>query len=99
MRLTEFNPRWVIDGDIVVGGQNVHNLQRQGMGLSFDCPCCRETRLAVYLQNPIDGGLPSDDGQLWTRVGETFDTLTLSPSVDASKHGHWHGVIVNGEVK
>ena len=35
----------------------------------------------------------------WQRAGDTFDTLTLSPSVDASASGHWHGFIVNGEIR
>lgn len=34
----------------------------------------------------------------WHREGETFDTLTLTPSVDASEHGHWHGFITNGAI-
>lgn len=37
-------------------------------------------------------------GFLWQRQGETFETLTLSPSVDASASGHWHGWVRNGEV-
>jgi hypothetical protein len=35
---------------------------------------------------------------LWQRTGETFEDLTLSPSVDASKSGHWHGYISNGQI-
>jgi hypothetical protein len=43
---------------------------------------------------------PTDDAtQLWQRAGDTFDTLTLSPSIDASKHGHWHGFIQGGEIR
>lgn len=38
-------------------------------------------------------------GIAWQRSGETFETLTLSPSVDASSFGHWHGWIQNGEVR
>ncbi len=34
----------------------------------------------------------------WQRTGETFDDLTLAPSVDASKSGHWHGHITNGNM-
>ena len=35
----------------------------------------------------------------WNRIsGETFDTLSLVPSVDMSGVGHWHGHIVNGEI-
>jgi hypothetical protein len=38
-------------------------------------------------------------GFLWRRAGETFETLTLSPSVDASRAGCWHGFIRNGEAR
>lgn len=34
----------------------------------------------------------------WKRTGDTFDTLSLSPSVDASRSGDWHGFITNGQV-
>jgi hypothetical protein len=36
-------------------------------------------------------------GYAWQRAGETFETLTLSPSVDASAAGCWHGFVTNGE--
>ena len=35
---------------------------------------------------------------LWKRTGENFETLTLTPSVDASAEGHWHGFITNGNI-
>lgn len=35
---------------------------------------------------------------VWKREGDAFETLTLTPSIDASAHGHWHGFITNGEV-
>lgn len=38
-------------------------------------------------------------GAHWQRSGEMFDIMTLSPSIDASKSGHWHGFVQNGEVK
>ena len=66
----------------------------------------------VAFANPLDGGpaLPPDTdpitGQLvhkarWQRTGETFETLTLSPSIDASAQDHgthkgWHGHCQNG---
>jgi hypothetical protein len=34
----------------------------------------------------------------WQRTGDTFETISLSPSVDVSDSGHWHGFITNGEV-
>jgi hypothetical protein len=56
--------------------------------LSFLCPCCRRQRLSVPLG---DGG--------WRASGDTFEAMTLTPSVDASKEGHWHGHITNGETR
>ena len=38
--------------------------------------------------------------QFWDRIsGEDFETLTISPSVDVSVEGHWHGHIQAGEIK
>lgn len=39
----------------------------------------------------------------WKREGDTLETLTLSPSIDASSHDHrghkgWHGHVAAGEV-
>lgn len=100
MRLTELAPRWAVDLAIVIGGVQKIYEGRHGMAISFDCPHCRTERLAVWFANPIDGLPPPDDAKkLWRRVGDTFDTLTLRPSIDASQFGHWHGVIVDGEVK
>ena len=109
MRLTELNPSWGIDADIVIGGVSKHFDNRHGMAICFDCPHCvqreRETgdkrviRLGVWFLNPIDELPPTDDATtLWERWGETFEVLTLLPSVDASKFGHWHGHIQQGEI-
>lgn len=101
MKLSDLNPRWAIDADIVIGGVTHHDEDRHGMAISFDCPHCGEQRLAVWFKNPIDGGPPSDDvdpQHQWQRAGTTFEDLTLTPSIDASQWGHWHGFITNGEV-
>ena len=37
-------------------------------------------------------------GCLWTRSGDTFETLSLTPSVDASRAGCWHGFVTNGAI-
>lgn len=90
MRLIELNPRWWRTCDT-----------RGGQGVSFDCPCCAgKERLAVAFANPTDGRPPviTPGMKMWQRVGDTFDTMTLAPSIDASTHGHWHGFITNGQV-
>jgi hypothetical protein len=37
-------------------------------------------------------------GTLWQRTGDTFETITLSPSLDATRAGHWHGFVTNGQI-
>lgn len=37
-------------------------------------------------------------GILWERAGQDFAGLSVRPSVDASRSGHWHGFILEGGV-
>lgn len=97
MKLTELNPKWWSE------------LGRSGQGIRFDCPCakCRGPApthrppflISVAFANPLDGGAPVQDKEreYWARTSNTFETLTLAPSIDASKYGHWHGYLTNGE--
>jgi hypothetical protein len=98
MKLTELNPKWIGVG---------HEPDMVIFGIRFDCPHCREQRLAVMFTPFIDpkgwiqkfGGEFPLPGQLkWNRVGDTFETLSLAPSVNTEFHGHWHGFIQSGEV-
>lgn len=96
MRLTDLSPSWVTDVRFSVPIQ---------LGVAFNCPCCGRQKCFVPFANPIDPEelLASTNWRppspAWQRTGETFDTLTLSPSVDLSQRGHWHGHIIEGEVQ
>ena len=39
-----------------------------------------------------------EDKCAWNFSGTDFNTLTVTPSVDASKSGNWHGHITNGVI-
>ena len=108
MKLTDLEPRWWSDKD-----------DKSIAGISFLCPHCRESRLAVRVDHAAPHIIQVPDGsdlhfhahneEVWQMSGEApsfdgyahggFEHVTLSPSVDASKHGHWHGFIVGGEVR
>lgn len=106
MKLTELEPKW-----ISLHGWASESIFR--VGLTFRCPHCMigkrgETGyLGVYFANPIDPdnllGTGMSFGKLaanlWQRTGDSFDNLTLTPSIDVSQHGHWHGYITNGEIR
>jgi hypothetical protein len=77
---------------------------RKGIGLLFNCPIhSDECFTYVPFTNPLDGGPPLEQDQLtWARSGETFDTLSISPSIHklGEKIGEgeceWHGFVTNG---
>lgn len=92
MRLVDLNPRWWAAAG------------RHGQGIRFDCPCCvaagrPPVLVLVAFANPLDGGAPcAERSPHWSRQGETFDDLTISPSIDGSSTGHWHGWVTAGEI-
>lgn len=106
MILTELDPRWLRISAAPDGWK---------CGVSFKCPHCRDLRLAVWFTVPVRIGNPLTPDEeavwrrlaeahlagrnLWARTGESFETLTLSPSIDCSSDGHWHGFIEGGMVK
>lgn len=101
MKLTDLNPRWLIAGGPGITRNGKPVPQRNGVGMSFDCPCGCGQRRVVEFSNPLDGGpCHTDDGHTWDRSGDTFETITLKPSIRATRpHGcGWHGYITNGEV-
>lgn len=103
MKLTDLNPQWVGAGGPGVTRNGKPVTERHGIGLTFDCPCGCGIRGYVSFANPLDGGKPrlSPDEPSWQRTGDTFETLTLSPSIhripDRGGCG-WHGWVRNGEV-
>ncbi len=91
MRLVDLDPSW-----------SALIPCRHGMGITFLCPHCLTQYLGVWFANPLDGESPAPIDQKpvhrWVRIGETFEDLTLTPSIDARTSGHWHGNIINGEI-
>ena len=104
MRLTALNPHWIGAGGAGITdsltGKPVP--QREGVMLGFDCPCGSEQCVGLYLRNPVDGGPPVDRGNAasWQRTGDSFETLTLEPSIQrADPNGcRCHFFIRNGQI-
>lgn len=89
-KLTDCKPRFV-----AIPG-------RSGMGMIFDVPGdTREFPLSggVWFDKPTDGGEPVKDKPLWKRTGNTFENMTLEPSIRifGEKGAEvWHGYLRNG---
>jgi hypothetical protein len=80
-------------------------------GVLFICPKCGNHSVLCWFVNPRNAPRVPDSAfprpGRWTFSGDTFDVLTLTPSVDLSqvtdenpKHPsrcYWHGFLTNGE--
>ncbi len=114
MRLTELEPRWFDVPGIGTDKDGVAFLcpcascianpsKRTRLAAQFANPVGADPKPLMSLEDKLRhahelGTFDVPPGYLWKRTGETFETLTLSPSVDASASGHWHGHITDGEV-
>ena len=71
-----------------------YELEGEKYGMVFDCPNCGVPG-GVFFTNSI----PSNKnirpaGVHWQRTGDTFETMSLTPSV--KMYGHFHSWIRNG---
>lgn len=109
MTLSELEPRWVgAYGQPDDAKQGLSFLcphcRTVRLAIFFDRPICGRPAVdikAVRRQQADPGHLCDEHvgRTLWRRVsGDTFETLTLTPSIDASAWGCWHGFITNGRI-
>lgn len=43
--------------------------------------------------------VPCKESEAWKITSRDFGSMTVTPSIDASASGHWHGHITAGEIK
>ena len=114
MRLADLRPRWLSVGSRRTGlvFQCPH-CQNQWLTVFFEPTAWAKSDGEYYatetqvgqvraaLGNGVEGcdfvGVRDDIA--WGHTGDTFETLTITPSIDASASGHWHGFISNGMIQ
>ena len=107
MKLIELEPRWITPNlfvflcphcrnvlltcrNIPMSRQEQHELYENEFGEDWNTLVVPSKPEAVW---SISGSVPTD-------IKAAFITdLTVTPSIDASASGHWHGNITNGEIK
>ena len=104
MRLADLNPVFLSSGGPGISDARTGEpiAKTEGVGVMFDCPCgdhSEEHRCYVPFRNPIGPGpMVRNTEQGWYREGETFDTLTLTPSILRVGGCGWHGFITQGKI-
>jgi hypothetical protein len=86
VKLAELDPMW-----ISLGGHS------RKSGFVFKCPHCQQASIMRGLDLRGLKWVPAGVDVIWQWFGD-FPDLTVSPSIDASKSGHWHGHITKGEI-
>jgi hypothetical protein len=101
MKLVDLHPTWIgAGGDGVFKADGSPAPARTGVAIWFDCPCGKpDDFVCVEVDPPLDGGPPTRDAQhRWQRTGDSFDVMTLSPSIRKIGGCNWHGLVIKGEV-
>lgn len=105
MKLTELDPRWINPEKTVFVFRCPHC--PPGTGPFISCKSVpmghkQQTELlrAASLEphGPRYGSITTRDETAWNVNGD-FEAMTVTPSIDASPAGHWHGFITNGEMR
>jgi hypothetical protein len=99
VKLADLNPVFFSCGGagITVAATGEPVPLREGVGIIFDCPCGCGELIGLSFRVGLDGQ-PFESGHpSWERTGDTFETLTLRPSVLRTAGCRWHGFITNGE--
>lgn len=101
MRLTDLDPRWLTP-DVFMFRSPV------GHGYWLCCPRVKMThneQWDLFEADRTRRGIGDaavvvgwKEDCIWSYAGNDFETMTVTPSVDASASGNWHGFITNGEI-
>lgn len=110
-KLTNLDPRWLTDGNRRIGimFKCPEGDGTRGYQTCFFYECCyKEQREAVWRaaadladENKYFGDWQPCGPFAWSlgdvRIEDAnFETLTVTPSIDGSRAGNWHGHITNG---
>lgn len=107
MKLIELDPKWITRDGTRIG--IVFRCPHCGTDNFYRLTCYsvpmgkfgqqHEVLAPLVHEDELHRVVPVKPDYAWQFSGDTFETLTIAPSLDASASGHWHGHIVNGEIK
>lgn len=103
MKLADLEPTFVGNYNSETHAMRQLDSVEGAQGVIFVCPKCGNHAVLCWFRNPHNAPVVPDDALpgpgRWTFNGDSFDVLTLSPSIDLSRGAgecNWHGFITNG---
>ena len=106
LRLVELDPRWLIKDGRRVGfifrspadPKWFQSCIFERMTFKEQCALLRELGLTTEEDDwPLNVQTCNPDCA-WTPTGDSFDNLSVTPSIDGSAGGLWHGFVTKGEI-
>lgn len=100
MRLLDLEPRWLSPNVFAFRCPHCQKVWLTCKNVVMSNKDQRELAVAANLE-PTGlrcGAVLMDAGCAWKWDNADFATMSVTPSIDASKSGHWHGRITKGEI-
>jgi hypothetical protein len=101
IRLIELEPRWLSEQVFAFRCPHCKQIWLTCKNVVMGFGQQRDLAIAANLEpiGPRYGAVLTDEACAWKWESTDFATMSVTPSIDASKSGHWHGFITNGEIK
>lgn len=104
MRLTELDPKWIMRDGKRIGFTFVSPTDPKWRQSCFSTPPPSREQWDLFEAHHGDDGVQGCNPKAnWSIAGgienASFDQMTVTPSLDGSPGGLWHGFITNGEIK
>ena len=101
MKLTDLEPRWLGEQMFAFRCPHCRAIWLTCKNVAMGNKEQRELAVAANLEptGPRYGAVLMKPETAWAWTTRDFATMSVTPSIDASKSGHWHGHITNGEIK
>lgn len=103
MRLVDLEPRWIHPNVFIFRCPCCVGTDRAlWLSCRRNAPMPHEEQDDLFRANSPGKGeivVGTDPTCVWTVSSDSFETMTVSPSLDYSKARHWHGNISSGGIK
>ena len=101
MRLTELGPIWLSENMFAFRCPHCLKTWLTCKNSAIGAEEQRDLAIAARLEptGPRYGAVLSKPSLAWNWDENDFANMTVTPSIDASASGHWHGCITKGQIK
>ncbi len=98
MKLTDLNPEWIHSDIFSFDCPCCRKIKLTCKRIEMRVTDQMQVMEDKYGDTLLGQIVPCKWDQAWKINGNDFSTMTVTPSIDASASGHWHGFITNGEI-